>query len=120
MKDSKEYLKNSKMYQIYELRDELKKRKAAIEVKDESQKRLMAIIIGAKADGEFRDLIKGFNDELKQDESEIANINTKVQALNRIIALHEAQDQDTLLVNNVVTDLLTGLGLVYKKKEKGE
>ena len=110
----------SKIYQLYELRDELKKSKNAILSKGESQKRLTQIIFESKADSEFADLIKAFQEEWKNDEHNIMNLNTRIEALDKIIALHERQDEQSELVNTITTDLLTGLGLVYHDNKEKE
>lgn len=111
----------SKIYQLYELRDELKKTKKAIEVKDNSERLLLKVIFESHHEEDFKDLIKGFTEELKSDEISNLNLNTRIEALQRVIALHEKNDENKELVNNIVTDILVGLGLVYhdeKEKEK--
>ena len=108
----------SKIYQLYELRDELKKSKNAILSKNESQKDLIKIIFDAKAEGRFGDLIQAFQDEWKNDNQNILQLNTRAEALQAIIELYEKQDETSELVTDIVTKLLLGLGLVYHNENE--
>ena len=107
------------MYQLYELRDELKKAKNAILAKEEDERELVKTIFEAKKDQRFANLIKGLSEGWKNTKVDIARINTQIDALNRVIALHEKQDESSELANAIVSDVLIGLGAVYhEEKEK--
>lgn len=111
-------MKDSKIYQLYEYRDELRKIKAAIPLECESKRRLSAIILSGDKHDEFTAFAKAVSDEAKEAEAKIPNINTQIEALDKIIAMHEKKDETSELVNQIVTDLLIGLNLAYKPNEK--
>lgn len=100
----------SRMYQLYELREELKKAISNSLLVEESQKKLVALIVAGKANEEFKDLITSMQADWKEQELKRLEMKARIDKLDTIIKMHEKQDDTSKLVNEVVTLLLEGLG----------
>lgn len=108
----------SRMYQIYELRDEIKKAINNSNTVEQSEKRLVALIIEAKGELEFKDFIKDIQANWKEYAATRLELNSRLEKIERIIKLHEAQDDHSPVVNEVVTLLLESFGLAKAEPKK--
>lgn len=108
----------SRMYQLYELRDEIKKAITNSLIVEGSQKKLVSILVSAKANEEFKDLIEGMKADWKDQETKRLEMKSRVDKLDTVIKMHEKQDNTSKLVNEVVTLVLEGLGAAKPQSKK--
>ena len=109
----------SRMYQIYELRDEIKKAIDNLSAVEASEKKLSAIIASSPEGKEFEDFTKGLASNWPGYESKRVALNTRLRKLSQIISMHEAQDESSAMVDDIVSLVLEGLGAV-KPENKPE
>lgn len=102
------------MYRFYELRDEIKKSIANLNLIEEQQKGLVELIINAHKDDVYKDFIKATSSEWKDYELQRANLNTQLKAINELIAIHEAKDDKSDLLNEWVVKIFTALGVSFR------
>lgn len=110
-------MSKSRMYQFYELRDEMKKAIANSEEVERSEKSLVAIIIASPQAKEFEGFVKGISSNWPRYESERTALRSRLKKVERIISMHEAQDENSSLVGEVASLVLEALGAVKPEKK---
>lgn len=108
----------NRMYQLYELRDEIKKAILNSQAVEDSERSLVKIILEAKAEKEFQGFIKSLTENWKDYEHTRLVLNTRLQKIEKLIQMHEKQDDTAKLVDEVVSLTLEALGAVKPEKEK--
>ena len=108
----------SKMYRFYELRDEIRKAIQNSNFVEEQQKELVATLIQAKKDDQFKEFIKATTAEWKTQEHQRATLNTQLQAVNKLIAIHEKQDDNAKLLNEWVDLFFDAIGMEFTSSNK--
>lgn len=106
------------MYQIYELRDEMKKAIANSEAVEESEKLLVATILDSKNADRFQDFTKDLSSNWPGYESDRTHLRSRLKKLNRIIEKYEAKDESSELVKEIVSLVLEGIGAVKAEAPK--
>ena len=107
----------SRMYQFYELRDGIKQAIAVSEKTEMEQKRLVAALITAGVADQFKEFVKGITDGWVSMENERAGLNSRLKLCEQIIAMHEARDDKSELVNEIVTLTLEALGATRPQRK---
>ena len=112
------YMEKSRMYQLYELRDEIKKALINSQTVENSERKLVKIILESKEEKEFADFIKSLSSNWKQYEHDRLELNTRLEKINKLISYHEKQDDNSKLVDEIVSLTLEALGAVKSEKKK--
>ena len=105
----------NRIYQIYELRDELKKALSNVELVEGQEKLLVSILIGSPHFKQFEDFVNGTKANWKEYESQKASINSRLKVVEHLISLHEKKDEK---VDEIVSLTLEALGAVKPEKKK--
>ena len=108
------------MYQLYELRDEMKKAISNSQMVEDSERLLVKIILESKQEGQFQDFIKSLTGNWKDYEHNRLVLNTRLGKINKLIEYHEKQDDNSKLVDEVVSLVLEALGATKPEKEKAD
>ena len=108
----------SRMYQFYELRDGIKQAIAVSEKTEMEQKRLVAALITAGVADQFKEFVNGIKDGWIGMENERAGLNARLKLCEQLIAMHEARDDKSELVNEIVTLTLEAIGATRPETKK--
>lgn len=110
-------MEKNRMYQLYELRDEIRKAITNSKVVEESERNLVSVILEAKKENEFASFIKSLTENWKDYEHSRLVLNTRLQKIEKLISMHEKQDDTSKLVDEIVSLTLESLGAVKPEKE---
>lgn len=108
----------SRMYQFYELRDGIKQAIAVSKKTEEEQKRLVAALITAGVADQFKEFVDGIKGDWVGMENERAGLNARLKLCEQLIAMHEARDDKSELVNEIVTLTLEAIGATRPETKK--
>lgn len=111
-------MEKNRMYQFYELRDEMRKAISNSETVERSEKELVAVIIGSqKAEG-FKDFTKSLSENWPRYENERLTLKSRLKKVEDIIARYEKRDEESALVSEIASLVLEALGAVKAASEK--
>ena len=119
MRKEKE-MEKSRMYQFYELRDEMKKAIENSQAVEESEKALVAIIIASNQGERFKDFTKGISENWKRYESERTALKSRLRKVEKLIEMHEKRDESSALVNEVASLVLEAIGATKPESKKSD
>lgn len=101
----------NRMYQLYELRDEIKKAIVNSTMVEDSQKKLVQVLIESKHDAEFQDFIKGMTQDWKQYDHDRLVLKERLEKVEKVISMYEKKDEKSEIVIEVVATVLEALGI---------
>ena len=117
MKGVKEMEKN-RMYQLYELRDEMKKALSNLSAVEESERALADIIAKSEKAEEFEDFCKGLAHNWTGYAADRDTMSGRLAKIEGLIRLYEEKNESSELVASVVTALLEGIGATKDEPEE--
>ena len=108
----------NRIYQLYELRDEMRKAVLNSKLVEENEKALVSIILKSDKADEFKDFVNSISKNWPDYELQRNNMNTKIKKIDYIVSLHEKKDEQAKLVDNIVSLVLEILDAVAPEKSK--
>lgn len=108
----------NRVYQIYELRDEIKKALKNIDFVESQEKLLISIIIGSPQHESFKDFVKETKKNWENYETQRIDLNERLKRLEKIISLREDPKMDRKLIDEIVSLTLEGTGSAKPEKKK--
>lgn len=111
-------MRKSRMYQFYELRDEMKKAISNSETVEQSEKALVAVIISSPQAEGFKDFTKSLSENWPRYESERVQLRTRLKMVEEIIARYEKRDAESDLVSEIASLVLEALGATRPEKKR--
>ncbi len=108
----------NRVYQIYELRDEIKKALKNIDFIESQEKLLVSILISSPQHESFKDFIKGTQKNWENYETQRIDLNERLKRLEKIISLREENKENRQLIDEIVSLTLEGTGSAKPEKKK--
>lgn len=102
----------TRMYQLYELRDNLQEGIANYIALEKDERKLVDLIERSGEADTYKDFIKGLSDNWPKYTNQNKILQDRIDRLNEILSLYEKQDAVGKLVETIVTKLLEALGSV--------
>ena len=101
----------NRMYQLYELRDNLKEAINNVSGLLVQQNHLVEIISSSKYLDEMKDFIEGISSNNKGYEYKLSSYKERLEKVNYLIDLYEKNDKESVLTVKIITYLLEALNL---------
>lgn len=101
----------SRIYKLYELRDELKSGINNITKVIEQQNTLCEIVEASDKKDAYVDFIKGIKSTNKTYANQIETFTNRLNVINGLIELYEKRDEKSAFVDSIVTATLFALGI---------
>lgn len=111
-------MEKSRMYQFYELRDELKAAIQNLDKVEESEKLLVATLIGSPAAKNFEEFTKGLSLNWKRYESDRMTLRGRLKKVEKIIEAYEKRDETAKIVDEFVSLTLEAIGATKTQKSE--
>ena len=108
----------NRIYKIYELRDEMRKALNNLDFVEGQEKLLLSILSTNIHAPEFEEFIKATKTNWAEYDMQRANLNTRIEKCNKLIALYEKKDETSKIVSEVISLVLVGMGLDDPEKPK--
>ena len=108
----------SKIYQLYELRDEIKKAIANLDSVELSEKELAAIVAESGKGEKFKEFSQGLQDNWKNYEQNRMTLRTRLKRIERVISIYEGKGEQGKLAEEIVTCVLEAIGAAVAEKEE--
>ena len=113
-------MEKNRMYQLYELRDEIKKALINSKMVEDSERKLVKIIFESKEDKQFSDFIKSLTENWKEYDRNRLELTTRLKKLEEIISRYEDQTGESKLIAEVVSLTLEAIGATKPESKKNE
>lgn len=101
----------SRIYKLYELRDELKSGINNITKVIEQQNTLCEIIEASDKKDAYVDFIKGIKSTNKTYANQIETFTNRLNVINGLLELYEKRDDKSELIDSIITATLFALGI---------
>lgn len=108
----------NRVYQIYELRDEIKSALKNIDGVESQEKLLVSILVGSPHHEAFKDFTKATQKNWENYANQRIDLNERLKRLEKIISLREDPKMDRKLIDEIVSLVLEGTGAVKAEKKK--
>lgn len=108
----------SRMYQIYELKDEIP---VGISNAKQLREKELAFINIIKESGryeEFSFMLEHLENEIKQLDDQISKMEYRLPLIQSLIDDYEKQDDNSKIIDSAITRLLEGIGAVAEEHSK--
>lgn len=101
----------NRMYQLYELRDNLILAIDNIKLVMKQQGILVELIIPSKHHEELKDFTKGIVEDCKSYEKKIKSYEERLEKVKHLICLYEKKDEKSSFMVEIITELIEALNL---------
>lgn len=101
----------SRIYKLYELRDELKSGINNITKVIEQQNTLCEIVEASDKKDAYTDFIKGIKSTNKTYANQIETFTNRLNVINGLLELYEKRDDKSELIDSIITATLFALGI---------
>lgn len=109
-------MKNSKMFQLYELRDNLEEAIENLKKFISQQEELIEIISNSKIE-EFTDFLKALNESTQSARFNLNKYENRLSLLKELLSIFEKKDDESEKLDKYVTNLLEILNLAVEQNE---
>lgn len=109
--------KNSKIYMVYQMSTEYSK---TISMLDEviKQQTLLINVVNKSKEKVLETFATGLQKDIEDKKESIKKLNGRLEATKKIIARYEKQDDDSKLVEEIVSQLLDSMGVANNEKSQ--
>lgn len=108
----------SRMFQLYELRDELPKALENLNRLIDAESYMIEVLKGSDRYEEIKDLVDHFNEDIPNYNNQKAILEHRQEILNGLIADYEKQDEKAHIIDDAITRAFEAIGMTYSTPEE--
>lgn len=108
----------SRMFQLYELRDELPKALENLNRLIDAESYMIEVLKGSDRYEEIKDLVEHFSEDIPNYNNQKTILEHRQEILNGLIADYEKQDEKAHIIDDAITRAFEAIGMTYGTPEK--